>query len=221
MMSLYTTGEVPFKHIYLHGLVTDASGKKMSKSKGNVTDPIEVMDTYGTDALRWAVVHGTSPGQNFIMSADRIIGGRNLANKLWNASRFVMMQLAETPAQDAEATHATNKQIMLDLHELGQKVTDLLQTYQYGLATDLMHNFFWHRFCDEYLEAAKELMQNPKTSSETAYTLSEALTIQLKLFHPFMPFVTETIWQELVKRNLTQEPLLISAKWPFSSTPLA
>ena len=95
MMSLYVTGEVPFKHIYLHGLVLDATGKKMSKSKGNVTDPLQIMDQYGTDALRWAVVHGASAGQNFNMTLDRVIGGRNLANKIWNSSRFVILGLSK------------------------------------------------------------------------------------------------------------------------------
>ncbi len=253
MMSLYVTGEVPFKHIYLHGLVLDADGKKMSKSKGNVTDPIQIMDQYGTDALRWAVVHGASAGQNFNMTLDRVIGGRNLANKIWNASRLVLLaqdQQLETrdsrpktnsndknfkhsklsidssftrPSKHEERSgdirHSSlsndiNKQIIADLNTLVAQVAKCFNSDQYGLATDLLYDFFWHRFCDQYLELAKDLVQNDEARAETVATLLLCLTTLLKLFHPFMPFVTEAVWQELVERKMVKEPLLILSAWP-------
>ncbi len=223
MMSLYVTGEVPFKHIYLHGLVLDADGKKMSKSKGNVTDPIQIMDQYGTDALRWAVVHGGSAGQNFNMTTDRVIGGRNLANKIWNASRFVIGALENKPINNASSNPAVkashmqndiNKNILTDLQKTVNKVTKCFKTDQYGLATDLLYDFFWHRFCDQYLENAKDLVQNSSSYEESASTLRQCLTSLLKLFHPFMPFVTETIWQELVQNKMVKEPLLMTSAWP-------
>lgn len=221
MMSLYVTGEVPFKHIYLHGLVLDANGKKMSKSKGNVTDPLQIMDQYGTDALRWAVVHGASAGQNFNMTLDRVIGGRNLANKIWNASRMVILNSFQDPDEHKPISdfstaprNDVNKQIIDDLNTLLAQVTKCFNSDQYGLATDILYDFFWHRFCDQYLEKVKDLRQNDEVSAETAETLLDCLTTLLKLFHPFMPFVTEAIWQELVSRKIVSEPLLITSAWP-------
>lgn len=251
MMSLYVTDEVPFKHIYLHGLVVDAEGKKMSKSKGNVTNPLKIMEQYGTDALRWGVVHGTSAGQNFNMTEDRVVGGRNLANKLWNASRFVLIALERKsdlrPTQVALNTSRTgeipmpkselstkivnsnrsklgikhsslsnpvNMQIIKDLDKVIAKITKCFNSDQYGLATDLLHDFFWHQYCDIYLEQTKALLEDSKTAAETKTTLLYVLATTLKLFHPFMPFVTETLWQELYGRKLVAEPLLISSAWP-------
>ncbi len=232
MMSLYATGEVPFKHIYLHGLVLDAEGKKMSKSKGNVVNPLEIMDQYGTDALRWGLIHGTSAGQNFRMTVDRVIGGRNLANKLWNASRYVLFsveQKSENPSTKHEANSdfgfrisdlqdPTNKTIVAELQKTITQVTKCLDSNQYALASDLLHDFFWHQFCDVYLEQSKALLQDSDTAAETASALLLILTTTLKLFHPFMPFVTEALWQELHARKLVPEPLLITSKWPSAKT---
>ncbi len=214
MMSLYVTDKPPFKHIYLHGLILDAEGKKMSKSKGNVVDPLALMDQYGTDALRWAVTHGTSPGQNFTMSLDRVVGGRNFANKIWNASRFVIQSIEHEPIGQKEATHATNQEMIKDLQTIIKEVTKCMNSDQFGLATDLLHDFFWHRFCDVYLEHSKQLLEDEQTARETRATLLSVLTTSLKLLHPFMPFVTEAVWQELAARQLVKGPLLITARWP-------
>jgi valyl-tRNA synthetase len=321
MMSLYVTGEVPFKHIYLHGLVLDAQGKKMSKSKGNVVDPITLMDQYGTDALRWAVIHGTTAGQNFNMTLDRVIGGRNFANKIWNAARYVLTngeqltvnseyrtenteqrsdaalqssQLDQLDKYDQSETvnkeqaehscdvnltqsavpfrsfmrrrvgtsevcerkgrtenkdqrtkikeqksetikenfniencklktcgelvesieNSSNKSILIKLSKLITDVNKAFATNQYGFATDLIFDFFWHEFCDKYIEESKSLLKSPQTAPETQLTLLTCITSSLKLLHPFMPFVTETIWQEFVNSKLVDEKLLILAKWP-------
>lgn len=235
MMSLYVTDEVPFKHIYLHGLVMDAHGRKMSKSKGNVVDPIAIMEQYGTDALRWGLINGTSAGQNFNMTLDRVIGGRNLANKLWNASRFVLLALEGsnnviTPSVVIPAnagihkengsrvkpgmTSEANQIILVELEGLAAQVTKFISEDQFSLASDLLFDFFWHRFCDQYLEESKKLTSDPETAKETKEVLIYSLTKLLKMFHPFMPFVTETIWQELKTRGLVNESLLITSTWP-------
>jgi valyl-tRNA synthetase len=241
MMSLYVTGEVPFKHIYLHGLVLDAQGKKMSKSKGNVVDPITLMDQYGTDALRWAVIHGTTAGQNFNMTLDRVIGGRNFANKIWNAARYVLAagqgtENRENGAVNSEHKALTssplgkldqldkydqldlsikiNQQIISKLQKLIADVNKAFATNQYGFATDLIFDFFWHEFCDKYIEESKTLLKTPQTAPETQKVLLTCITSSLKLLHPFMPFVTETIWQEFESHKLVDEKLLILAKWP-------
>ncbi|MFA6082482.1 MAG: valine--tRNA ligase [Patescibacteria group bacterium] len=212
MMSLYVTGKIPFKHIYLHGLVLDAKGKKMSKSKGNVVDPLVLMDKYGTDALRWAVIHGTSAGQSFNMTEDRVVGGRNFANKIWNAARFVMQSTPTVKSCDVKQSQ--NKEILHRLDKTVKLVTKSFNQHQYALATDVIHDFFWHQFCDVYLEESKLLMADEKYADETKFALLTTLTTSLKLIHPFMPFVTEAIWQELSKQKLVTEPMLISAKWP-------
>ncbi len=218
IMSLYATGEVPFKHIYLHGLIVDAEGKKMSKSKGNTVNPLEMMEQFGTDALRWAVIHGTSAGQNFKMTQDRVVGGRNFANKIWNASRFILMQLPEdytnSDVDPKNIAAKETKDILTKLQKTVSDVTKCLNEDQYGLATDLLFDFFWHQLCDVYLEQAKELAKQPEHAKETQAALLRCLTSSLKLLHPFMPFVTETIWQELVDRKLVKEELLITAIWP-------
>lgn len=239
MMSLYVTGEVPFKHIYLHGLVLDANGKKMSKSKGNVVDPLVLMDQYGTDALRWAVVHGTTAGQNFNMTVDRVIGGRNFANKIWNASRFVITSLEQEAGSKEKGEQTLLRRVLLqDSSEVwasdeirnfasssNQLIIEKLTTLvaganrcfsekQYGFATDLIFDFFWHEFCDKYLEESKTLLKSPQTATETQNTLLAVTITSLKLLHPFMPFVTETIWQELLANGYVEEKMLISANWP-------
>lgn len=239
MMSLYVTGEIPFKEIYLHGLVLDAHGKKMSKSKGNVVDPLTIMDQYGTDALRWAVVHGTTAGQNFNMTTDRVIGGRNFANKIWNASRYVISVLQEAGGRDQQGSikndssienclpsvalaedgklkteNSKNKDVLDKLSKLVTDINKAFDTKQYGFATDLIFDFFWHEFCDKYLEESKTLLKDPRIAPETQNTLLSILITTLKLLHPFMPFVTETIWQELAKENLVDDKMLILSKWP-------
>lgn len=215
MMSLYVTGDIPFKEIYLHGLVLDAHGKKMSKSKGNVVDPLTIMDQYGTDALRWAVVHGTTAGQNFNMTTDRVIGGRNFANKIWNASRYVMASVNDDAKISTKVIeNQINKNIIKLQEKLVEDVNKCFDTKQYGFATDLIFDFFWHEFCDKYLEESKTLLKDPRIAPETQNTLLTILITTLKLLHPFIPFVTETIWQELAKENLVDDKMLILSKWP-------
>jgi len=147
-----------------------------------------------------------------------VVGGRNLANKLWNASRFVMMQIGEdtiVPSYEFQVPkNEHNKVIYSKLQQIIKEVTRCLSSDQYGLATDLLHDFFWHQFCDVYLEQAKDLLQDEATAQETQALLLLSLTTILKLFHPCMPFVTEALWQHLHDAQLVKEPLLISSSWP-------
>ncbi len=224
MLSLYRTDQVPFKHIYLHGLVLDPYGKKMSKSKGNTVNPLEVMEKSGTDALRWGLVHGTSAGQNFNMTEDRSIGGRNLANKIWNAARYILLiskdyrknQVLDLPLQDLMKTmdNAENKAVLRDLSKTINEVEKCLDEDQFALATDYLFDFFWHRFCDQYLELSKKLISDQKLEAETRIVLIRTMRDLLTMFHPIMPFITESLWQHFYQTGWVENPLLITSHWP-------
>ncbi len=208
MMGIYTTGKVPFKHVYLHGLVRDQDRQKMSKSKGNVIDPLGVVEMYGADALRMALVFGVSAGNDIVISEDKIRAHRNFANKIWNASRFVLMNLGDefAPIDLKKATlRQTDKVILKKLADTIKKVTKCLDKFEFHLAAEEIYQFFWHEFCDKYLEEVKNRLDKDATA-----VLYHVLSNSLKLLHPFMPFVTEAIYQMLPgKKNL-----LMIKKWP-------
>ena len=197
------TGKLPFKSIYLHGLIRDSKGQKMSKSKGNVVNPLEVIAKYGSDALRMALVIRSSPGLDKNVSEQDFKAMRNLANKIWNASRFVLQMQSDSHA-------ATNKKFTQKLNQVIADVTTQLDKNKLGLAADTVYDAFWHWFCDEAIEEAKKgkIAQNQ---------LLIGLITFLKLLHPFAPFVTEAVWQELKKQNLVSEDLLIASTWPTVS----
>jgi len=202
LMSAYALGEVPFKDVYLHGLVRDSEGKKMSKSLGNVLDPLDLIPKYGTDAVRLSLLVGTTPGQDMKLSEDKIKDFRNFTNKLWNISRFVMMQMEdETQKTHGDKTLA-DEWILSRLADVSASVTDKLTKYQFSAAGEALREFTWNDFADWYLEIAKI----EKGKSEI---LREGLTTLLKLWHPFMPFVTESIWE-----HLGAEELLMVEAWP-------
>jgi valyl-tRNA synthetase len=222
---MHFLGTVPFHTVYLHGLVRDAKGEKMSKSKNNVVDPLDVMDQYGTDALRFTLATSSSPGNDMKLVPERIIGNRNFANKIWNASRFVLMTTAEVgggvPAID-ELQPATlaDRWILSRLAKLTQEVTRLIDEFQLGEAGRQINDFFWSDFADWYLEIAKVQMQGDETSRLTTTGILRAVLDQsMRLLHPYMPFVTEEVWQHLYR---TCEPsevhwpasALIVAPWP-------
>lgn len=200
MMGLYTTGEVPFKVAHMHSRVVDGKGQKMSKSKGNVINPIDLVEKYGADALRMALIIGVAPGSDIPLSDDKVRAQRNFVNKIWNAARFVTMleeKIVSQPSQELE--QKTN--------ELVQKVTENIESYHFGQAAEDLYHFFWHELCDTYIEKAK-------TGEISKKALTESLATCLKMLHPFMPFVTEAVYQQL-KDNLNwSEPMLITAKWP-------
>ena len=204
-------GETPFKTVYIHGLVRDAQGRKMSKSLGNGIDPLEVIDQYGADALRFTLATGNSPGNDMRFSDERVQASRNFCNKIWNASRFIQMNLTidkdkavELPAELA----LEDKWILSKFNTLAADVTRNIDQYELGLAASKLNDFIWENFCDWYIEIAKTRLQtgDENVQKVLCYVLSGAM----QLLHPFMPFITETIWQALPHEG----PSVMVSKWP-------
>jgi len=229
MAGMHFLGTPPFHTIYLHGLVRDARGEKMSKSKNNVIDPLEVMDQYGTDALRFTLATSSSPGNDMKLVPERIIGNRNFANKIWNASRFVLMTTAEigggVPAvSELKPTTLADRWILSRLVKLAGDVTRLIEDFQLGEAGRQINDFFWSDYCDWYVEIAKVQMQgDEQVRRSTAGILRAVLDQSMRLLHPFMPFVTEEVWQYLYRTSepdTTQWPAsaLIVAPWPQANS---
>lgn len=201
MMGIHFMGDIPFKDVYIHALVRDAEGKKMSKSKGNVIDPLAVMDQFGTDAFRFTLAALAAQGRDIKLSEERILGYRHFVNKIWNAARFALMNLAKETAPTADPTVYTlaDRWILTRLGEVSERVAGCIEAYQFNEAAGLSYQFVWHEFCDWYLEMAKETLygeDGPVRETARAVVL-KTLTAALKLLHPFMPFVTEEIWQRL------------------------
>ena len=196
MFSLYNTKKVPFKNVYMHGLVLDAKGQKMSKSKGNVINPIELIEKFGTDALRMALVVGNTPGTSLPLDENKIRGYRNFANKIWNASRFVMQNTKDYNANKKPTLNAKQKKHLAQFNNLAKDVTKSMDNYRFYEASEKIYHYFWHTFCDKIIEESKKDM-----TSATKYMLLEILAGSLKLLHPFMPFITEEIYQQLPLKN--------------------
>ena len=228
MAGIHFLGVIPFQTIYLHGLVRDAKGEKMSKSKGNVIDPLEVMDEYGTDALRFTLATSSTPGNDMKLVPERIVGNRNFANKIWNASRFVMMATAEVgegvpSIESVRPTTLADRWILHRLARLTGEVTRLIDEFQLGEAGRQINDFFWSDYCDWYVEIAKVQLRegDEATRRATAGILRAVLDQSLRLLHPFMPFVTEEVWQHLYRTSVAEQsqwpaPALIVASWPQS-----
>ena len=222
MLGLYMTSDVPFKTVYLHGLVRDAKGQKMSKSKGNVINPLKMVDQYGADALRFALIFGTAAGNDQALSEDKIRGMRNFANKLWNIARFISMNLenpnlkSQIPNYDDELhkklKNPNDKRIVSELNMLKAKVTKHMETYRLSDAAKATYDFAWHRLADVHLEKNKERFKS--RDPQALAVLIHVYTTTLKLLHPFMPFVTEEIWNKLPQK---QKSLLIVSSWPGKS----
>jgi valyl-tRNA synthetase len=227
MMGLEFTGEAPFKTVYLHGLLRDEHGRKMSKTLGNMIDPLQVMDEYGTDALRFTLLTGSSPGNDLNLSLERVEGNRNFANKLWNATRLVLGALDRAvPADDAppEPTLA-DRWITARLEAVKREANRLLDAYQYGEVGRQVYDFFWGEFADWYLEIAKlQLADGAARAWQTAGIMAAVLDACLRLLHPYTPFVTEELWGRL-KAACQERPgvytpeggweeALIIARWP-------
>jgi valyl-tRNA synthetase len=201
MMGLKVMGEVPFRDVYIHALVRDAEGQKMSKSRGNVIDPLVIMDQYGTDALRFTLAAMASPGRDVKLTEQRIEGYRNFANKLWNASRFVLMNLDGHPMSAApEHQSVADRWITARLNRCITMVGEDLRAYRFDEAANHLYQFVWHEFCDWYIELAKARL-SPETpahqATATRATMVSTLETMLRLLHPFMPFITEEIWQKV------------------------
>ncbi|MCS7001287.1 MAG: valine--tRNA ligase [Dehalococcoidia bacterium] len=220
MMSIENTGKVPFRTVYLHGLVRDEEGRKMSKSLGNVIDPLEVMQQYGTDALRIALVTGSTPGNDSRISATKLEAGRSFVNKLWNAARFVI-SLQDGVDRHEAPLKLGDRWILSRLQRVIADVTKLLGDFQLGEAARVAQEFFWDEFCDWYLEVAKVEAREAKESGltvaapEVAWQVLDAV---LRLFHPYAPFATEEIWRYLAEtprpHGEVRPEALIIAPWP-------
>lgn len=215
--SLYLTEEVPFKDVFIHGLIRDEQGRKMSKSLGNGIDPLEVIDNYGADALRFMLSQSNTPGNDMRFYMEKVEAARNFANKLWNASRFILMNLEEytpslTARKEAEPYFELSDKWILSLcNKVIKEVSDNLDKYEFSLAADKIYDFTWSNFCDWYIEMVKpRLYGDDKNAKDVAlYTLQYVLKNILKLLHPFMPFITEEIYSFLG----TQDKLIVS-DWP-------
>ena len=205
--------EEPFKTVYIHGLVRDAQGRKMSKSLGNGIDPLEIIDKYGADALRFTLVTGNSPGNDMRFSTEKVESSRNFANKIWNASRFIQMNLTIDKAELPETLALEDKWILSKFNDLVKAVTENIDKYELGLAVQKLYDFIWDNFCDWYIEIVKPRLQNKddvQANENAQKVLCYVLSNTIKLLHPFMPFITETIWQALPHEG---ESIMIS-KWP-------
>ncbi|MFS8641111.1 MAG: valine--tRNA ligase, partial [Symbiobacteriaceae bacterium] len=221
MMGLEFMGEVPFRTVLLHGLVRDAQGQKMSKSRGNVVDPLAVIDKYGADALRFTLVTGLAPGNDARFSWEKAESSRNFANKLWNAARFVLMNLdGFDPGRGEPAReNAADRWILHRLNHVTAEVTRLLEAFELGEAARALYNFIWGEYCDWYIELVKPRLAAGHEGADAEdryaaqYTLWQVLEQTLRLLHPFMPFISEAIWQRLPRPAEAGESI-VRAPWP-------
>ena len=204
-------GEAPFDTVLIHGLIRDAQGRKMSKSLGNGVDPLEVIAQYGADALRFMLATGNSPGNDMRFTTEKVESSRNFANKLWNAARFILMNLGDGDIEPGLPDTLTleDKWILSKFNSLARAVTDNLEKFELGLAVQKLYDFIWDQFCDWYIELCKARLQGEK-AADARRVLVFVMTRTLSLLHPFMPFVTEEIWQSLPHEG---EALMVSA-WP-------
>jgi valyl-tRNA synthetase len=220
LMSTYHLGEVPFKHTYLHGLVRDAKGQKMSKSLGNIIDPVTLIEKYGADATRMSLLVGNAPGNDMKLSEDKIKGYKHFANKIWNATKFLEMKGVfgdENTDVDVNEKKTDKDELLLrELDDVVRETTKDIENFNLHLASDRLYQFFWKRFADEIIEESKLILENrenkstPQEIASRKATLRIMIEIQLKLLHPFMPFVTEVIWSEF----LQNQKMLLVESWP-------
>ncbi|MGA7677209.1 MAG: valine--tRNA ligase [Dehalococcoidia bacterium] len=225
MMGLEDTGNIPFHTVYLHGLIRDEKGEKMSKMRGNVLNPTDAIEEYGTDALRFAVTTGTSPGNDINLGPHRLEAGRNFANKMWNAARFIFQSLEANPIKSGILAKLTTKRpgpiedrwILSRLNHLVSNVDELMSNFQFGETERQIHDFFWGEFCDWYIEIAK--IRLSRSDFSPLPVLAIVLETTLRLLHPFMPFITEELWQSL-KQHLPEGSLdldsIIIAPYPVA-----
>ncbi len=210
------TGKAPFHTVLFHGLVRDSQGRKMSKSLGNGIDPLEIIDQYGADALRITLITGNAPGNDMRFYNERVEASRNFANKVWNASRFILMNMQENIIAEPDAALFTpvDKWILSKVNRLAKDVTDNMEKFELGIAVQKVYDFIWDEFCDWYVEAAKyriyHAKENPEAANCVLWVLKTVLKQALKLLHPFMPFITEEIYSALAP----EEESLMMSEWP-------
>ena len=214
LMSGFFVGQVPFKTVYLHGLVRDAKGQKISKSLGNNIDPVAMAEKYGMDAVRISLIAGTAPGTDSRISEDKIRGNKHFANKLWNIARFILEHTGENTDEDVVQTEK-DKEILTSLHSVVDEVTKHLEDSQLHLASEKIYHYVWHELADVILEESKPILfgTNEDEKRSRQFILYTCLTTVLRLLHPFMPFVTEDIWQRMKPR---EKPLMVEP-WPHTT----
>jgi valyl-tRNA synthetase len=219
MMGLYRTGQVPFKNVYLHGMVRDAKGQKMSKSKGNVISPLDVTKEYGTDALRMGLVVGNTPGTDLNLDPRKVGAYKKFANKIWNIARFILEQDASqstisnikyTIEVPADLT-SDDKKLIEEFETFKQDFLSDMDNYRFHLASEKIYHYLWDTFASTILESSKEKLASadPAVRASILSTLFYIFTMSLRLLHPFMPFVTETIWHEM-GHTYTEDMLLVA-----------
>src|SRR3989344_6019843 len=214
MMSGYLLGEIPFRDVLFHGIVRDKNGKKFSKSLNNGIEPLEVIEQYGTDALRMALTIGVAPGSDVKFDCNKVKAYKLFANKIWNAARFVLqntenINLAEKPKlTDMDAKH------LVELNAMIKEITDDMDNFRFYIAAEKIYHYFWHTFCDKIIEEQKPRLcgENQKEKSCSQYLLLTILSESLKILHPFMPFITEEIYHQLPIKN--KQKCLMIEKWP-------
>ncbi|MSU54494.1 MAG: valine--tRNA ligase [Candidatus Staskawiczbacteria bacterium] len=211
LMSQFLLGDVPFKTVYLHGLVRDEQNRKISKSLGNNIDPLDMISQYGADAVRMAMIIGTSVGNDSKISQEKFKAYKNFANKIWNASKFVQMNTQDFDPKAKIKLSADQKKNLKELEKLAKETTKLMDGFKFYIAGENMYHYFWHTFCDKIIEESKSALASPEPSVKagTQYMLLEILSTSLKLMHPFMPFITEEIWQQMGNKSL-----LMIEEWP-------
>jgi valyl-tRNA synthetase len=220
LMSTYLLGEIPFDTVYLHGMVQNKEGKKMSKSSGDAIDPLDISEKFGADALRLSLIIGNGPGNDIKLSEEKIRAYRKFSNKIWNASRFVLESAnTEYFGEDNIPTITDeNKKELDDLNAIVVEVTKDIEEYRFYIAGEKLYHYFWHNFADVIIERNKEVINDEGSSDEekasASYTLYKILTTSLKILHPFMPFITETIWQNIPSKD---SDILMVAKWPLDN----
>ena len=213
MLGKYITGELPFDTVYLHGMVLDGKGKKMSKSKGNVINPLDLTGEFGTDAFRMGMIIGNTPGSSIALSDDKIRAYKHFANKLWNITRFILENIGNADLKNEPKITEFDKKILDDLNDFTNDITKDMEEYRFYMAAEKLYHYLWHTLADVILEESKSILtgDDEQVKLSRQWTLYKILTTCLKLLHPFAPFVTEEIWQHLPEKD---SDMLIVAKWP-------
>ena len=219
MLSLYITGKIPFNTVYIHGMVLDAKGQKMSKSKGNVINPLDLTAMYGTDAFRFGMVIGNTPGTSLALSEDKIRAYRNFANKLWNITRFITENTQGstlTSNSEGRTLNPGDEKLLAEFDTLVKEVTKEMNEYKFYIVGEKLYHYIWHTFADKIIEESKQVFSvgDQVANNSRATLLQYILNNSLKLLHPFMPFVTEEIWNIVHNPNYEKEKMLIIQAWP-------
>lgn len=217
LMSTCLTGQIPFKNVYFHGLVRDEKGKKMSKSLGNISDPLDMIEKYGADATRLSLIVGAAPGNDIPLSENKVRAYKKFANKLWNISRFTLTNIIDADFTQKPTHSDRDKEILDTLRSTVAEISDDIENFNLYLAAEKAYHYVWHDLADKVLEESKPVLNGDDTEATYArqYVLRECLVTSLKMLHPFMPYVTETIWQQLPKElKESEHELLMVTKWP-------